>query len=140
MDGGFPAHAQIDAVADKTELYAPVPKPKLPKGKDGDQPPPSAGSEFEPKPGDSEAVAQWRRRMNSDDAREIYRDRAATAECVNAQARNRGLQRMPVRGLAKVRCVVRLYALAHNLMRMAALAPELIGWGTATPTLIATPA
>lgn len=27
--------------------------------------------------------------------------RAATAECVNAQARNRGLLRMPVRGLAK---------------------------------------
>ena len=36
---------------------------------------------------------------------------------------------MPVRGLAKVNCVVRLYVLAHNLMRMAALAPQLIGWG-----------
>ena len=68
--------------------------------------------------------------MNSDTAREIYKDRAATAECVNAQARNRGLQRMPVRGLRKVKCVVRLYVLAHNLMRMAALAPQLIGWGT----------
>ena len=76
--------------------------------------------------------------MNSDDAREIYKDRAATAECVNAQARNRGLQRMPVRGLAKVRCVARLFALAHNLMRMAVLAPELIGWGTGAPALTAT--
>ena len=144
VDGGFPAHAQIDAVADKTELYAPVPKPKLPKRKDGDKgsndgPPPS-GSEFEPKPGDSPAVAQWRQRMNSDDAREIYKDRAATAECVNAQARNRGLQRMPVRGLAKVRCVARLFALAHNLMRTAVLAPALIGWGTGAPAMTATPA
>lgn len=134
VDGGFPGHAQIDAVQGKTELYAPVPRPKPTKGKDGDEPP-APGSEFEPKAGDSEAVAQWRQRMASDAAREIYKDRAATAECVNAQARNRGLLRMPVRGLAKVRCVVRLYALAHNLMRMAALAPQLIGLGTATSAM-----
>ena len=138
VDGGFPAHGQIDAVAGKTELYAPVPRPKPSKGKDGDEPP-APGSEFEPKPGDSQAVAQWRSRMNSEAAREIYKDRAATAECVNAQARNRGLQRMPVRGLAKVRCVVRLYVLAHNLMRMATLAPQLIGWGTGTCAVAATP-
>jgi hypothetical protein len=141
VDGGFPAHAQIDAVAGKTELYAPVPKSKSSKsksskGKDGDGPP-APGSEFEPKPGDSDAVVQWRTRMNSDAAREIYKNRAATAECVNAQARNRGLLRMPVRGLAKVRCVVRLYALAHNLMRMVALAPQLIGWGIATSAMAA---
>jgi transposase len=135
VDGGFPGHAQIDAVAGKTELYAPVPRPKASKGKDADEPP-APGSEFEPKPGDSEAVAQWRKRMATDAAREIYKDRAATAECVNAQARNRGLLRMPVRGLSKVRCVVRLYALAHNLMRMAALAPQLIGLGT-TPSAMA---
>jgi transposase len=144
VDGGFPAHEQIDAVAGKTELYAPVPKSKPAKSKDQPKDPPegpageveqkapSAVSEFEPKPGDSEAVAKWRGRMNTDAARAIYKDRAATAECVNAQARNRGLLRMPVRGLAKVRCVVRLYVLAHNLMRMATLAPELIGWGTGT--------
>lgn len=139
VDGGFPGHAQIDAVAGKTELYAPVPKPKAAKtakGRDDDEPP-APGSEFEPKPGDSQAVAQWRRRMGSDAAREIYKDRAATTECVNAQARNRGLLRMPVRGLAKVRCVVRLYALAHNLMRMVALAPQLIGLGTAASAMTA---
>ena len=141
VDGGFPAHVQIDAVAGRTELYAPVPKPKQPKGKgrDGDEPP-APGSEFEPKPGDSEAVAQWRERMNSDAAREIYKDRAATAECVNAQARNRGLLRIPVRGLAKVRCVVKLFALAHNLMRIVALAPQLIGWGTGACAVAANPA
>ena len=45
---------------------------------------------------------------------------------------------MPVRGLSKVKCVVRLYVLAHNLMRMAALAPQLIGWGTGTSVKPAT--
>jgi transposase len=142
VDGGFPAHEQIDAVAGKTELYAPVPKAKPPK----EQPKPvtavEAGpavqkvtnaapiSEFDPKPGDSPAVARWRARMNTDQAREIYRQRAATAECVNALARNRGMLRMPVRGMAKVGCVVGLFVLAHNLMRTAELAPQLIGWGT----------
>jgi hypothetical protein len=140
VDGGFPAHAQIDVVADHTQVYAPVPRPKSPKppsAKSGKDPldPPASGSEFEPKPGDSPAVAQWRQRMSSDAAREIYKDRAATAECVNALARRRGLLRMPVRGLAKVRCVVKLYALAHNLMRMAALAPQLIGWGLGASTV-----
>lgn len=141
VDGGFPAHEQIDAVAGKTELYAPVPKAKPPK----EPPKPATGaetgqagqgvasaapiSEFDPKPGDSPAVAQWRARMNTDQAREIYRQRAATAECVNALARNRGMLSMPVRGLAKVGCVVGLFALAHNVMRTAELAPQLIGWG-----------
>ena len=46
------------------------------------------------------------------------------------QARNRGLLRMSVRGLTKVKGGAVLFALAHNLMRMAALAPELIGLGT----------
>ena len=142
VDGGFPAHEQIDTVAGKTELYAPVPKAKLPK----EQPKPAAASEagqaaqdvasaapvseFDPKPGDSPAVAQWRARMNTETAREVYRQRAATAECVNALARNRGMLRMPVRGLARVGCVVGLFVLAHNLMRTAELAPHLIGWGT----------
>ena len=144
VDGGYPAHEQIDAVAGKTVLYAPVPKNRPPKCEDRPKDPPEglggaveqkvepAVSEFAPKPGDSAAVAKWRSRMNTDAAREIYKDRGASAECVNAQARNRGLQRLPVRGTAKVRCVVRLFVLAHNLMRMAALAPELIGWGTGT--------
>lgn len=135
VDGGFPAHEQIDAVAGKTEVYAPVPEPKARKDAKKDEMAHEQGNEVQqdkhqPKPGDSEAVAQWRARMASDEAKEIYKQRAATAECVNAQARNRGLLRMPVRGLAKVRSVVGLFVLAHNLIRTAALAPQLIGWGT----------
>ena len=37
---------------------------------------------------------------------------------------------MPVRGLAKMKSVVGLFVLAHNLLRTAALAPQLVGWGT----------
>jgi hypothetical protein len=39
------------------------------------------------------------------------------AEWSNVQARNRGLYQVRVRGVAKVRAVVLLYALAHNLMQ-----------------------
>jgi IS5 family transposase len=59
--------------------------------------------------------------MAGDEAKIIYRERASTAECVNALARNRGLQRFVVRGLRKVKAVVLWYVLAHNLMRAATL-------------------
>jgi transposase len=146
VDGGFPAHEQLDAVAHKTEVYAPVPKPRPPSDKcdkDGagsegqgtnvsegqdaaKAAEPVAGSEFQPKPGDSAAVAKWRQRMDSAQAREIYKDRAATAECVNAQMRNHGLQRMPMRGLLRARATALLHAIAHNLGRMMALAPQML--------------
>ncbi len=127
VDGGFPSHEQIDAAARKTTVYAPVPEPRVQKDEQGK---PIQQDKHEPKPGDSPAVAEWRKRMASEEAAEIYRQRAATAECVNAQARNRGLLQMPVRGLAKMKSVVGLFVLAHNLLRMAVLAPQLIGWGT----------
>jgi transposase len=134
VDGGYPAHAQIDAVADKTEVYAPVPEARAKKdAKKDDNGNEVPQDKHEPKPEDSAAVASWRQRMASDEAKALYKRRAATAECVNAQARNRGLQRMPVRGLNKVRCVALLFALAHNLMRTLALAPQLLGLGT-TPS------
>jgi IS5 family transposase len=131
-----PRTNKIDAVAGKTDVYAPVPEPRAQKDAKKDE----AGNEVQhdkhaPKPGDSEEVAKWRARMASEQAKEIYKQRAATAECVNAQARNRGLLRMPVRGLAKVRSVVGLFVLAHNLMRMAVLAPQLIGWGSSASAI-----
>ncbi len=130
VDGGYPAHAQIDAVADKTEVYAPVPEARAKKDDEGNE---VQQDKHEPKPDDSAAVASWRQRMATEEAKALYKRRAATAECVNAQARNRGLQRMPVRGLQKVRCVALLFALAHNLMRTLALAPQLLGLST-TPS------
>jgi transposase len=127
VDGGYPAHEQLDAAATQTTVYAPVPKPKA---QDANTDP------HAPKASDSEAVGAWRVRMGTEEAKTIYKQRAATAECVNAQARNRGLTRLLVRGLAKAKNVVLLFALAHNVMRMLALAPELVGIGT-SPSSVA---
>ena len=97
VDGGFPAHAQIDALAHKTEVYAPVPEPRPAKAKQratdrgDDEPLSTPPNRYKPKPDDSPAVAAWRQRMGSDAARAIYKEHATTAECVNALARNRGL-------------------------------------------------
>ena len=120
VDGCYPGHEQLNAAAEQTTVYAPVPKAK--KDKESDP--------HVPKASDSKAVAAWRERMGTEEAKIIYRDRAATAECVNAQARNRGLIRLPVRGTTKVKAVALLFALAHNLMRIAALVPEWMGIGT----------
>jgi len=49
----------------------------------------------------------------------VYHRRAASAECVNAIARNRGLRQFAVRGTDAVRTVATWYALAHNVMRLA---------------------
>jgi hypothetical protein len=113
VDGGFVKKADIDEVSPPqggTTVYAPVMESKDPNR-----------DPHTPRDDDSPAVAEWRQRMATDEAKAIYRQRAATAECVNALARNRGLQRFLVRGLRKVKAVVLWYALAHNLMRAVAL-------------------
>jgi hypothetical protein len=61
--------------------------------------------------------------MGTEQAQEIYKRWAATSECVNAIARNRGLRQFLVRGLAKVKAILLWFALAHNLIRAAALRP-----------------
>jgi transposase len=119
VDGGFAQHDQIDAVSAPEvgcTVYAPVPKPKDPKV-----------DRHVPKPGDSAAVAAWRQRMGTDQAKEIYKERAATAECVNALARGRGLVCVLVRGVAKVKAIALWYVLAHNLLCAARLRAAAVG-------------
>jgi len=110
VDGGFATKEDIEAVSDRTTVYAPVQKPKDP-----------TRAPHVPLPTDTPAVAAWRERMGTPEAQAIYRERAATAECVNAQARNRGLRQLCVRGLAKARTMALWYAVAHNLARAIAL-------------------
>lgn len=113
VDGGFAKLDDIVALAAAgVTVYAPVPQPRA-----GDRDP------HVPLPDDPPAVAQWRQRMGTDAARMIYRERAATAECANAQARNRGLIRLLVRGTAKVKAVLLWFALAHNMACLWRLAP-----------------
>jgi transposase len=60
------------------------------------------------------AVRCWRARMADEQAKSIYARRKNT-EHAHAHLKNRGFGHMVVRGLAKVRAVCLLNALAHNL-------------------------
>jgi hypothetical protein len=105
MDGGFAGQRAIEAVAAAgVRVLAPVPQPRTER------------DPHQPLSTDSPALAAWRERMGTDEAKATYRLRAATIEWVNAQARMRhGLTQVRVRGVGKVRCVALWVALAHNL-------------------------
>jgi transposase len=112
-DGGFVALADIRALAQparRCTVYAPPA---------GAQDPTRAS-----RPRwrvDDPIIAAWRTRMATAEAKAIYKERAATSECVNALARNRGLRQLLVRGLPKARTVLLWFALAHNLLRAVTL-------------------
>ena len=113
VDGGYAQHEAIDQAAQQqVTLYAPVPKPR--KGNTRDP--------YAPRKGDSEAVAAWRQRMGTAAAKEIYKQRAATAETINADAKeHRGLDGLAVRGLNKALGTVSLFALTYNILRFLTL-------------------
>ena len=133
-DGGFNTHEEIDTLNDPrvsaspsvnvppntgsvtghgTKLYTPV--------RDADQKRRKGLDPYAPLPSDTPARAEWRRRMGTESAKAIYKERASTAECVNALARQRGLTQFRVRGLAKVKIIATWFALAHNVLRWAFL-------------------
>jgi transposase len=107
VDGGYVNLDAIDkAHQDGCLVYAP---PKA-----------ARGGKYEPtdvRPTDTEAVAEWRKRMKSEDGQRIYKQRGATAELANAHVRNRGLYQFLVRGAERVRSVALLHAIVHNFRR-----------------------
>lgn len=111
VDGNYLTLDGIDeAAAAGVTLYVPVPKAKNKKQ-----------DRYAPRPDDSPAVAAWRRRMATPEARAVYRTRAATAETVNGDLKtHRGLSRLLVRGSAKALCVALWSALAYNLVHFGA--------------------
>ena len=116
VDGGFNKHEEIEAASQHTEVYAPVPQPKA-KAKDGNKEvikdaggaiassedaaisPATAEAQteaqneaqaidrYQPRPGDSPAVAAWRVRMGTEEAKAIYKNRARVRQCPCAQSR-----------------------------------------------------
>lgn len=101
VDGGFATCEDVEkAFEGGVQVYAPLVE-KDPPGKRG-------------KPRGPGVIA-WQERMASEAAKEIYRQRCASIEWVNAQARNRGLQRLVVRGKQKVKSILLWFALVHNL-------------------------
>ena len=109
IDGGFASKDTIEhGAARGIVIYAPLKfeAKQRAAGKD-----PHARKRL-----DSQAMADWRARMATDKAKEVYGLRGQTAEWVNAQARNRGFWRMPVRGLKKGGIIARLFAIVHNIV------------------------
>jgi len=123
VDGGYAPRQTVDELAQdgstaQVTLYAPVPAPKDP-----------TRERYAPRAGDSPQVAAWRERMGTDQAKAIYKDRAATAEWVNATVKCKQDFEVRVRGLGKVRQLAILAALAHNVLRWIALASHTGGVG-----------
>jgi transposase len=115
VDGGFTTLADIEKVYEDhgVKVLGPI-KDEEKKKEKGIDP-------YQPGKKDGPGVAAWRVRMGTEEAKATYRLRGQTAEWANAGARQRGLYQVTVRGLAKVRAAVLLYALAHNLLRAAVL-------------------
>jgi transposase len=100
-DGGFRQFADIEwAWANDTAAVIPA--------RDGKDP-------YAPRPGDGPGVAVWRELMSGALGQRMYRVRSQL-ECLFAQMRQRDLRQVLVRGSRKVRCVMLLHALAHNLL------------------------
>jgi transposase len=116
-DGGYAKADDIIALTKANILiYTPVREEDKKREKGVDP--------FAPLRGDSPEEAAWRQRMGLPASKEIYKERASTAEWVNAQARNRGLQQFLVRGLEKVKDVAMWFAIVHNLLRALTLRPQ----------------
>jgi transposase len=109
IDGGYVNLDVIDsAAAEKVILYMPVPQPNK-NAKEQDR--------YARRKDDSDAVADWRARMNSEQAKEIYQQRASTSETINADLRTfRGISPFAVRGIAKATCVALWSALVYNIL------------------------
>ncbi|MCA1837469.1 MAG: IS1182 family transposase [Actinobacteria bacterium] len=113
IDGGFNSRADITHLAQHgVTVYMPVREPR-------NKP---ESERYQPGQGDTPEVKAWRQRMATEEAKKIYRGRAATAEWANAQVRWHGLSRFTVRGLANATTFMLLVVVAHNLLRWMAMA------------------
>ena len=109
VDGGYMNFASVEqAAARGVEVFAP-----LRVNKDYKIDP------HQVQPNDSPAIAAYRRRMASDEGKQTYKQRTATAETVNADTKTyRGLDRLLVRGLPKVLYSALWSALTYNVLRI----------------------
>lgn len=110
VDGGFATGSDITHLESQgIEVFAPIKEESQQRSRGTDP--------YARHPKDTDEVFGWRQRMNTEEARLIYRQRASTAEYPNAECRNRGLTQFRVRGLAKVKAVALWHALAFNFLR-----------------------
>jgi transposase len=108
-DGGYLTNQDIEkAHAQGVRLFVPSKPARNPDNR---------GKELEPKPGDSPAIQEWKKRMASAEGKEIYKQRGSTSETVNGDLRqHRAMDQFVVRGMNKVKCAALWCALAYNVM------------------------
>jgi len=117
LDGGYAKRKTIDHLTDE-EITVYAPPQRNPKTRDPSKPRQRV---------DSPQVAAWKERMQTDEAKQIYKQRAATIETINGDLKeHRGLTRFRVRGLDRVQSVLLLSVLSYNLLRALAIAPHVI--------------
>ena len=105
IDGGFNKNDDTEwAAAAGVKVYGPPTQSK------------HQTDPYAPRPGDGPGVAAWRKRMNSPHGKAVYK-RRAMGECINARLRQWRLYQFTVRGIAKVRTVLCLHALANNILQ-----------------------
>jgi transposase len=108
-DGGYAKHSDIGAMREKgIDILVPPSK----KAQSLEQLRVAAA--------DPEVLA-WRERMQTEEAKQLYRARASLCEWSNAhQKSHHGIRQVLVRGVDKVKCVVLLSAIANNVLQHAA--------------------
>lgn len=95
VDSGFLAYEEVTEVAKTSKVYVPSENIKNES---------------------NSVLAEIKNRMDTDDGKGMYKDRASTAEFVNARTRTRGLRQFLVAGLAKVQTTVLLFAIGNNML------------------------
>jgi transposase len=110
VDGGYISAEDITAAeAAGTDFYCPLAKNK------------SAKAPEQPRSADKPPIARWRAKMASQTGKDIYK-RRSICELVHAKLRNRGADRLHLRGRAKVETWMRWFALAANILTAQRLA------------------
>ena len=109
-DGGFSKKDGVSHLEEHgTEFFGKLfnEKKLLEQGKDP----------YATKPRENKHFTAFRKRMGTEEAQAIYRQRAPAAEFPNAVCRNQGLTQFSVRGLAKAKSQVLWHALSYNFRR-----------------------
>lgn len=111
VDGGFTTKEDITQVEQRgSQVAAPMTHADRIEQRGGDP--------YARRATDNDAMAAFRERMRTDEAKAVLKQRPSIAEFPNAECRNRGLQQFRVRGLAKVCAVALWHAITFNFMRM----------------------
>lgn len=96
-DQGFLEHGDVDKASQTSDVY--IPCETIANG----------SKKFQ-------SINEMKARMETEKGKEIYKERASTAEYVNARIRTRGLTQVIVKGVGKTQVVVTLFAIGHNML------------------------